>query len=247
MDVTLKELLEAGCHFGHQTVRWHPKMKPYIFAARDGIHIFDLVKTREGFLAAGQFLKKVVKDGNKVLFVGTKRQAKEAVLTLAKKLGQPYVSQRWLGGTLTNWDQIKKRIDHLAEMKEKREAGEYKEFTKKERLLIDREIARLEHFFGGIAGLEDLPSAIFIVDTKKEKAAVAEAAQKGIPIVAICDTNSDPGKIDYVIPANDDAEGSVKLILEKIKEAVLEKEKKEREKTSKKPKRKKKETSNKKA
>lgn len=221
MEVSLKELLEAGCHFGHQTVRWHPKMKPYIFAARDGIHIFDLVRTREGLLVAADFVTKVVKEGQKILFVGTKRQAKDAVLTLAKKLDQPYVNQRWLGGTLTNWDQIKKRIDKLSEMKKAREEGEYKKFTKRERLLLDREIAHLEKFFGGIASLEDLPDAIFILDTKREKAAVAEAAQKEIPIVAICDTNSDPTGIDYVIPANDDAQGSIKLILEKIKEAVL--------------------------
>lgn len=226
MEVSLKELLEAGCHFGHQTVRWHPKMKPYIFAARDGIHIFDLVKTREGLLDAADFVAKTIKEGKKILFVGTKRQAKDAVLTLAKKLDQPYVNQRWLGGTLTNWDQIKKRIDKLSEMKKAREEGEYKKFTKRERLLLDREIAHLEKFFGGIASLENLPEAIFILDTKREKAAVAEAAQKGIPIVAICDTNSDPTKIDYVIPANDDAEGSIKLILKKIEEAVLEKEKK---------------------
>jgi len=224
MDISLKELLEAGCHFGHQTVRWHPKMKPYIFAARDGIHIFDLVKTREGLAGASEFIAKTIKEGGKALFVGTKRQAKEAVLKTAKKLGQPYVVERWLGGTLTNWDQIKKRIERLSEMKEKREAGEYKEFTKKERLLLDREIARLEHFFGGIASLEDLPDAIFIVDTKKQKAAVAEAAKKEIPIVAICDTNSNPDKIDYVIPANDDAQKSIELILSKIKEAVLEEE-----------------------
>lgn len=225
MDVTLKELLEAGCHFGHQTVRWHPKMKPYIFAARDGIHIFDLARTREGLLSAADFIKKTLKEDKKILFVGTKRQVKDAVLALAKKLNQPYVNQRWLGGTLTNWGEIKKRIDRLSEMKKAREEGEYKKFTKKERLLLDREIARLEHFFGGIAQLEDLPDAIFIIDTKKEKAAVAEAAQKGIPIVAICDTNSDPTNIDYVIPANDDAQGSIKLILKKIEEAVLGPEK----------------------
>jgi len=236
MEVTLKELLEAGCHFGHQTVRWHPKMKPYIFAARDGIHIFDLVKTREGLIEAGEFLKKAIKGDKTVLFVGTKRQAKEAVLKVAKKLKQPYVCQRWLGGTLTNWEQMKKSIDKLSEMKEKREAGEYKQFTKKERLLLDREIARLEHFFGGIASLEELPDVIFIVDTKKEKAALAEADKKEIPIVGVVDTNADPGKIDYLIPANDDAQKSIELILAKIKEAVLEEEKAARKEKKKKAK-----------
>lgn len=233
MEVSLKELLEAGCHFGHQTVRWHPKMKPYIFAARDGIHIFDLAKTREGLIEGASFINKTIKEGKKVLFVGTKRQANDMILKLAKELDQPYVVERWLGGTLTNWDQMKKRVDKMAQMKQEREAGEYQKFTKRERLLLDREITKLEHFFGGVSQLEKLPDAIFFVDTRKEKAAVAEALAKGIPIVGICDTNSNPSDIDYVIPANDDAQGSIEMILGKIREAVLGGKKTSQEKVEK--------------
>ena len=228
MDVSLEELLEAGCHFGHRTTRWHPKMKPYIFTARDGIHIFDLAQTREGLLKAASFISQTIKKGGKVLFVGTKRQAKEQIVKTAKKLGQPYVDNRWLGGTITNWDQMKKRIDKLHKMRKEREEGEYKKFTKKERLLLDREISRLESLFGGISELEKVPDAIFLVDTKNEKTAVREAARKEIPMVAICDTNSDPTNIEYVIPANDDAQKSIELILKKIEEAVLEEEEKKR-------------------
>lgn len=220
--VSLKDLLEAGAHFGHQAKRWNPKMKPYLFGVRNGIHIFDLVKTKEGLEKAVDFVKNLTAEGGIIVFVGTKRQAAEIVKEEAKKAGVPYVWERWLGGTITNWEQIKKSIEKLVEMKEKREKGEYKEFTKKENVLIDREIARLERFFGGLVGIKELPSAIFVVDTKKEEAAVKEAKKKGITVVAVVDSNSDPDLVDYVIPGNDDAVGAIKLMVGTIAEAARE-------------------------
>jgi small subunit ribosomal protein S2 len=223
IKISLKELLEAGCHFGHQSSRWNPKMKPYIFTARDGIHVFDLAKTKEGLEAACAFAKATVADGGKIIFVGTKRQAKEVIKEVAQSVGMPYVSERWLGGTFTNWEQIKGRIERLKDLKEKREKGEFKGFTKKERLLIDREISRLEKFFGGIEALEELPEAIFVVDTKREMAAVKEAKKRGIKVIGLVDTNSDPDLVDYVIPANDDATKSIELVVRQIGEAIKEK------------------------
>jgi len=218
--ISLKDLLEAGCHFGHQARRWHPKMKPYLYAVRDGIHIFDLAKTKEGLDEACEYLRKLTVAGKTVVFVGTKRQAKAIIKEEAKKAGTPFVAERWLGGVITNWDQLKKSIRKLTEMKEKKEKGEYKKYTKKEQILIDREIARLEKLFGGLESLEELPEAIFVVDTKKEEAAVREANQKGIAVVAIVDSNSNPDLIDYIIPANDDAVGSIKIIVEAVAAAV---------------------------
>jgi small subunit ribosomal protein S2 len=222
VKISLKDLLEAGCHFGHQSSRWDPKMKPYIFTARDGIHVFDLAKTKEGLEAAMAYVKEITREGKIIIFVGSKRQAKEVIKEVAQSVGMPYVSERWLGGTFTNWEQIKGRIGRLKDLKEKREKGEFKKFTKKERLLIDREIARLEKLFGGIDKLEDLPEAIFVVDTKRELAAVKEANKRGIKVVGLVDTNSDPDLIDYVIPANDDAVKSIELIVKKIGEAIKE-------------------------
>ncbi len=220
VKISLKDLLEAGCHFGHQASRWNPKMKPYIFTAREGIHVFDLAKTKEGLEEAAAFAKATAAKDGKIVFVGTKRQAKEVVKEVAQSVDMPYVSERWLGGTITNWEQIKKRIKRLKDLKEKREKGEFRRFTKKERILIDREISRLEKLFGGIVDLEDLPEAIFVIDTKKEMAAVREANKKGIKVVALVDTNSDPDLIDYIIPANDDAVKSIELIVRKIGEAI---------------------------
>lgn len=234
--VTLKDLLEAGCHFGHQACRWNPKMKPYLYGVRDGVHIFDLAKTKEGLEKACEFVKEVVSKGRppasasgaagggqgKIVFVGTKRQASSIISQEAKKVGMPYISERWLGGIITNWEQIKKSINKLKEMKEKRQKGEYKKYTKKEQLLLDREINYLEKFFGGLVDLEKLPDALFVVDIKKEMAAVREARNKEIPIIATVDSNCDPSLVDYVIPANDDAVGSIKLIVETIAKAVKE-------------------------
>lgn len=223
MEISLKELLEAGCHFGHQTVRWNPKMRPYIFSAREGVHIFDLAKTKEGLIEAISTIQNIVDNEGTVLFIASKRQAKDIVSESAKKIGMPYVTQRWLGGMITNWDQVKKSIDKLADMKQKRESGEYKSFTKKEQLLIDREIAKFEKFLGGISSMKVLPQAVFIIDSKRESAAVNEANRVGIPIIAMVDSNGDPDMIEHVIPVNDDAVSSIKLIMDKIVLGVEEK------------------------
>lgn len=222
MEIKLKELLEAGCHFGHQTSRWNPKMKSYIFSARDNVHIFDLVKTKEGLEQTADFVKKLVAGGGKIIFVATKRQAKDIIKETAVKVGMPYVSEHWVGGTLTNWDQIKNNIKKLKDLKAKREAGELKDYTKKERLLIDREIAKLERHFGGIASLDNIPEALFIVDVKKEAGAAIEARQSGVKVLAIVDTNSNPDLVDYIIPANDDAVKSIEFIAGVIVQAIEE-------------------------
>jgi len=220
--VSLEDLLEAGCHFGHQARRWHPKMKPYIWTVRNGVHIFDLAKTKEELGKAAAFAKEISAKGGKIVFVGTKRQASGIIKEEAKRCEMPNVYQRWLGGTITNWEQIKKSIDKLVDMREKREEGEYEKYTKKENILINREILRLERFFGGLVSLEELPEAIFVVDCKKEEAAVKEANMKGIKVIGIVDTNTDPSNVDYVIPANDDAVGSIKLIVSSIAEAIID-------------------------
>ena len=221
-DIPLVDLLEAGCHFGHQSRRWNPKMKPFIYCSRDGVHIFDLAQTakclQEACLAAREF---VSKDGV-ILFLGTKRQAAVIVKKEAIKAGAPYVTVRWLGGTISNWQEIRKRLDRLAERKEKKEKGEYDKYTKKENVLIDREISRLERFFGGMSDLNKTPDALFIVDINKEMTAVREARRRGIKIFAIADSNSDPDLIDYPIPANDDAVKSIELIVKTFGKAVLE-------------------------
>lgn len=218
-DLPLTEFLEAGCHFGHQVRRWNPKMKPYLYTARDGVHIFDLVKTSEGLKKASGYVRDLVASGGQVLFVGTKRQARAIVREEAHKVGAPFVTERWLGGIITNWEQIKKSIDRLMEMKEKKEKGEYKKYTKKENVLIDREIARLERFFGGLVSLSKIPDALFVVDTHREMVAVAEARSRGVAVVGIVDSNAEPELVDQVIPANDDAVRSIKLIVSKIAEA----------------------------
>lgn len=222
LDITLEELLEAGCHFGHQVRRWNPKMAPYIYGTRDRVHIFDLAKTKEGLLVAAEAARKVMQGGGVILFVGTKRQAKDIVLEAATKVGMPRVTGRWLGGTLTNFDQIKRSTERLLEMKKAREAGEYKAYTKHERLLLDRKIDELERKFGGLVGLVKLPDALFIVDTHEEEKTVLEAIRMDVPVIGVVDTNSDPSLVDYPIPANDDAVKSVALVVEFITKAVEE-------------------------
>jgi len=219
-QVDLKELLEAGCHFGHQARRWNPKMDQFIYVKREGVHIFDLAITAKKLQEAMEFVKDLVKEGKQVVFVGTKRQASGIIREEAEKCGAPYVDIRWLGGTITNWDQIKKSIDKLNDYEKKKEKGEFQKYTKKENVLIDREIAKLTRFLGGLRKIRKIPEAVFIVDTKKEHAVVKEARMKGVTIIGMVDTNSDPDVIDYVIPANDDAVSSVKLIVEKMSEAV---------------------------
>lgn len=218
--MTLQQLLEAGCHFGHQSRRWHPAMAPYIYTTRDKVHIFDLVKTKEGLEKAAAFAKATASRGEPILFVGTKRQAKEIVAAAAKRVGMPYVTQRWLGGTLTNWDQIYKRIFRLLDLRSQRAAGELKRYTKKEQLLIDRDIAKLEKFLGGVETLSARPAAIFVVDTHREEVAVREAVRMGIPVIGMVDTNGDPTLVDYVIAANDDAVKSIELIVGVIADAI---------------------------
>ena len=221
-EVTLEELLEAGAHFGHRVERWNPKIAPYVFGQKEGIHIFDLERTREKLLEAMQELKRRANLEETILFVGTKQQAQEVIRDTAQKVGSPYIVNRWIGGLLTNFAQIKKSIDKLSKMKAAREAGEYKKFTKKEQLLLDREIARLEKLFGGVASLSGLPDILIIVDIKKENTAVAEARRMEIPLMAIVDTNSDPTLVDYPIPANDDSNKSVSFVVGKLGEAIEE-------------------------
>lgn len=220
--VSMKQLLEAGVHFGHQTRRWNPKMKPYIFIERNGIYIIDLQKTVRMIEEAYDFLRGVAMDNGRVLFVGTKKQAQEAVEGEAKRCGEFYVNQRWLGGTLTNFATIRKRIDKLIELEEQQEQGYFEILPKKEKAILEREMERLQKNFSGIKGMQQPPDAIFVVDPRKERIATLEARRLSIPIVAIVDTNCDPDEVDYVIPGNDDAIRSVKLITSKMADAILE-------------------------
>ncbi|MGD0229136.1 MAG: 30S ribosomal protein S2 [Syntrophorhabdales bacterium] len=221
-NLTIKQLLEAGVHFGHQTKRWNPKMKPYIFGARNGIYIIDLQKTLKMFKEAYNFVKEVASRNEYVLFVGTKKQAQEAIVEESKRCGAFHVNVRWLGGTLTNYQTIEKSIDRLRKYEELKGSDIFKVLPKKEALSIDREIVKLERHLGGIKDMDRLPGAIYIVDPKKEYIAVNEARKLGIPTVGIVDTNCDPDDIDLVIPGNDDAIRAIKLITSKIADAVLE-------------------------
>ncbi|MDI7248817.1 MAG: 30S ribosomal protein S2 [Bacillota bacterium] len=220
--LSMKQLLEAGVHFGHQTRRWNPKMRPYIFTERNGIYIIDLQKTVRLLDEAYEFLRDVVYQGGRVLFVGTKKQAQESVAEEARRCGQFYVNQRWLGGTLTNFPTIRRRIERLMQLEEMVESGYLARLPKKEVARLERERTRLDKYLGGIKGMKELPSALFVVDPRKEAIAVKEARRLRIPIVAIVDTNCDPDEIDYLIPGNDDAIRAVKLITAKMADAVLE-------------------------
>ena len=221
-NLTIKQLLEAGVHFGHQTKRWNPKMKPYIFGARNGIYIIDLQKTLKMFKEAYNFVREVASRNEYILFVGTKKQAQEGIHEEAKRCGAFYVNVRWLGGTLTNFQTMEKSLNRLKQFEEIKNSDKIKALTKKEAIGIDREIAKLERNIGGIKGIDRLPGAIYIVDPKKEYIAVKEAKKLGIPTVGIVDTNCDPDDIDYIIPGNDDAIRAIKLITMKIADAVLE-------------------------
>ena len=222
MVATIKELLEAGVHFGHQVKRWHPKMKKYIFGEKNGIHIIDLQKTLKGLEDAYNFVKGVSSTGSPILFIGTKKQSQDAIREESTRAGAFYINQRWLGGTLTNFFTIKKSIEKLKKIDEMKQDGTLELLTKKEAASIEKERITLEKFLSGIKDIPDLPRAVFIVDPKKERIAVAEARKLGIPIVAIVDTNCDPDEVDYVIPANDDAIRAIKLISSKVADAVLE-------------------------
>lgn len=220
--VSMKALLETGVHFGHRTRRWNPKMKPYIFTERNGIHILDLQQTIVLIEEAYNAIRDTVAEGGDVLFVGTKRQAQDTVAKEAARAGQPYVNARWLGGTLTNWRTIRQRINYLKELEERRDAGEFDLLKKSERLRIEREIEKLNERLGGIRELKDLPELLFVVDVNHEETAVREANKLGIPVVGIVDTNSDPDPIDYVIPSNDDAIRAIKLLVGKMADGALE-------------------------
>ena len=220
--VTMKQLLEAGVHFGHQTRRWNPKMKPYIYTARNGIYIIDLQKTLQLFEKAYQFVRDRVAEGAKVLFVGTKKQAKEPIEEEAKRCGMYYVNHRWIGGTLTNFRVIRQSIEKLKELERMRDEGLLDYYTKKEKMRILRKIEKLNRNYAGIKDMEELPDIIYIVDPRKERNAVREARKMGIPIVAIVDTNCDPDEIDVIIPGNDDAIRAIRLITSKIADAVIE-------------------------
>jgi small subunit ribosomal protein S2 len=221
-QITMKELLEAGVHFGHQTKRWNPKMAKYIFGERNGIYIIDLQKTLKKFRDAYVFARDLAANGGTMLFVGTKKQAQDTIADEATRCGMFYVNQRWLGGTLTNFATIRKSIAHLKRLEEMRETGEFERVTKKEALGLERERAKLEKALFGIKLIERLPSAVYIVDPRKERIAVAEAQKLGIPIVAVVDTNCDPTGIDYPIPGNDDAIRAIRLITSRIADALIE-------------------------
>ena len=221
-SVSIKQLLEAGAHFGHQTSRWNPRMKRYIFTQRNGIHIIDLQQTLAMLEKACEYIREVAGRGDKIIFVGTKKQAQEAVEQEAKRCGMFYVNQRWLGGMLTNFATIQGRIDYLVRLEDRKARGELDQLPKKEALKLSEEIVRLNRYLGGFKEMTSLPGALFIVDTTKERIALAEAKKMKIPVVAIADTNCNPDEIDYPIPANDDAIRAVKLICARVADAVLE-------------------------
>jgi small subunit ribosomal protein S2 len=218
----MKQLLEAGVHFGHQTRRWNPKMRQFIFTERNGIHIIDLQQTVTRLDSAITFIRDVVANGSDVLIIGTKKQARETVESEAGRSGLPYVNNRWLGGTLTNFRTIQSRIKHLQTLESSMARGDYSRLTKKEQLDISNEIERMNRYFGGIKQMDRLPAAVFIIDTVKEAIAVAECSRLNIPIVSLVDTNCDPDPVAYPIPSNDDAIRAIKLILGKVADAAIE-------------------------
>jgi small subunit ribosomal protein S2 len=220
--VPMKALLESGVHFGHRTHKWHPMMKPYIFTERNSIHIIDLQKTVKALEQAYNLVRDTIADGGTVLFVGTKRQAQETIQSEANRAGMPYVTVRWLGGMLTNWRTIRQRVNELERLERMRDKGDFERITKKEALILTRQIERLEMLLGGIRHMNKLPELLFVVDVRREATAIHEANLLDIPVVALVDTNCDPRNIDYVIPSNDDAIRAIKLLVGKIADAVLE-------------------------
>ncbi len=220
--ISMKSLLEAGVHFGHQTRRWNPKMAYYIFTERNGIHIIDLQKTVKKVETAYHFIREIATKGEFILFVGTKKQAQDAIFQEAVRCGMFYVNQRWLGGMLTNFQTIKKRIERLLELEKLEKEGNFEVLPKKEVIILGHEMERLKKYLNGIKKMKSLPSALFVIDPRKEHIAIVEARKLGIPIVGIVDTNCDPDEIDYVIPANDDAIRAIKLMCGKIADAIIE-------------------------
>lgn len=220
--IHLKDLLEAGCHFGHKADRWHPKAHTFIYQERNGIHVIDLAKTKAGLEKAADFIKDMAKDGNKVLFVGTKRQAAAIVKEAADKAGAPYITKRWIGGFLTNWEQVHKNLEKIRRLSEEEKTNAWKIFPKHERVKLGRYLNRLLQFYGGVVELREPPKALVVFDIRREDVAVREAKRIGIPVVGIVDTNSDPTGIDYVVPSNDDAVGAVKLLADYLTGAYQE-------------------------
>ncbi len=222
VEITMKELLEAGVHFGHQTRRWNPKMKEYIFGERNGIHIIDLQKTLKLFREAGKFISELASQGRSVLFVGTKRQAQEAIAEEAQRCGMFYVNHRWLGGTLTNWATLQKSIKRLKTLKAMKEDGRMAQLSKKEAARLERELKHLQQNLEGVENMAALPDALFVIDSHAEEIAVREARRMGVPVVSIVDTNCNPDVVEWVIPGNDDALRAIRLFTSKIADAVLE-------------------------
>jgi len=222
IDISLKDLLEAGCHFGHQARRWNPRMKPYLFAKRDGLHVFDLVKTKEGLEEACKAMYEASKDGKRIVLVATKRQAQDIVRDTAKMVGVGYITERWLGGMLTNYDQMKQSVKKLKRMKKDQEMGLLGKYTKKEQLLMTRQMAKSDKFLGGLMVYDEKPEVLFVVDTRREVVAINEARNLGMQVIGLVDSNSDPEQIDIVIPANDDAVKSIQYVVSKIAEAIVQ-------------------------
>jgi small subunit ribosomal protein S2 len=220
--LAIEDLFKAGAHFGHRTNRWHPKMKEYIHSSKKGIYLIDLNKTQEQLDIACDYIQKLIKEDKNVLFVGTKNQVKKPMRAMAEETGMPYVVGKWLGGYITNFAVVKKSIKKYTDLLAQRESGQLEKYNKKERLNIDREIKKLEARVGGLANLNKLPDALFVWDLKQEEIAIEEARAKNIPLIGICDTNVNPELLDYPIPANDDSSKTVKLILDHVKEAILE-------------------------
>jgi len=220
-NLNTEEMAKAGLHFGHRTSRIHPKMQPYLYGVRNTVHLIDLEKTKEKFAQALKFIQKLTSENKTILMVGTKIPLKDLVKNTAEELGWPFVNERWLGGTFTNFEVIKKRVEYFKGLEKQKKEGELEKYTKKERAKIDQELKKLEIKFAGLKNLEKLPEAIFVLDIKKDDLAIKEAKAKGIKIIGICDTNTDPTLTDYPIPANDDAISSVKYILERLKEVII--------------------------
>lgn len=218
-NITLQDLLEAGCHFGHKSERWHPKAESFIYTEKDGIHVIDLAKTKSGLEAAVEFVIRVVSGGGEVIFVGTKRQARGVVKEAAGSAGAPYFVERWIGGFMTNWDSIKKNIEKINRLTSEQANNGWKHLPKHEQTALGKYLGRLNVYYSGVLNLKKIPEAIFVVDIKKEDAAVREARRCGVPVIAIVDTNADPTSIDYVIPANDDAVGSIQYITQVVAQA----------------------------
>lgn len=219
---TLVELLKAGVHFGHQSSRWHPKMEPYIFGTKNGIHVINLEKTLEELEKAYNYTKQLVASGKMVLFVGTKRQAREIIKAAAEECGMPFVVERWIGGLLTNFEECKRRLKKFKQLREQVATGEIEKYTKKEQTVLKKQLEKMERYLNGLVLLEQVPDALYIADMRVEKTAVTEAMKTNIPVIGVCDTNVDPSKATYVIPANDDAINSIKLLADIMVEAVKE-------------------------